>query len=147
MLKIFPDALEVRGSHKRSVKKDRLKAFGDGNNRMMITKPSIAGFGMNWQHCTHQISMVNYSFEKFYQAVGRSHRFGVQSDVNFHFVLAESEGNVLQAIKDKQKQFKAMQLDMTKAMYEHGLFRDNKRHLLSSQGGNTMQLQDWLIGD
>lgn len=126
LVKAFPDAAEVRGSHKREIKHERLRAFGTGHKRILITKPEIAGFGLNYQHCAHQIlAGVSFSFERFYQAVRRSYRFGQSRDVNVHLVYAETEGNVVQILKDKQAEFKSMQAEMSAAMHEHGLFRGN----------------------
>lgn len=128
---VFPKATEVRGSDKR--KEEKLKAFSNQEYQMIITKPDIAGFGLNWQHCPNQIFVgVSYSFEKTYQALRRSYRFGQQSDVNVHMVYAETEGNILAILKEKQTKFKEMQLAMNEAMHAHGLFREDNRLQLTS---------------
>lgn len=124
LMKAFPAAVEVRGSQPPQVKEDRLNAFSLGNERLLITKPEIAGFGLNWQHCAHAVYVgVSYSFERTYQSIGRFHRFGQQRPVNIHMVYAETEGNVMQTLLDKQKAFGEMQTEMNAAMSEHGLFR------------------------
>jgi len=116
-------AVEVRGSDKR--KEEKLKAFSNQEYRVIITKPDIAGFGLNWQHCANQIFVgVSYSFEKTYQALRRSYRFGQQNPVHAYLIYAETEGNIMITLKEKQKAFTIMQGEMNTAMSDNGLFRD-----------------------
>lgn len=146
----FPDALEVRGSHSIKIKEERLEAFTNGDNRMIITKPSIAGFGLNWQHCNRMIfAGMNFSFEEIYQAIGRSHRFGQTNIVNVDLIYAETEGNVLQTIQRKQEQFEEMQSQMNNAMKAHGLFRDGKKLTLTKPETDDVHGKNWtmMLGD
>lgn len=147
LMKALPDALEVRGSHKTEVKEARLNAFSDRQVRLLITKPDIAGFGLNWQHCANQVFVgVSYSFEKTYQALRRSYRFGQARAVNAHLIYAETEGNVLATLRSKQRQFAEMQLEMNAAMAEHGLFRDDSRRALKdSAGTKPIYIPSWLV--
>lgn len=148
--KAFPDALSVRGSDTPEAKAQKLLAFTDGESRMLITKASIAGFGMNWQHCHHAIFFgLDFSFESFYQAKGRNHRYGQTQEVTAHIIFSETEGNVVKTLHRKQGEFMKMQEEMTGAMKEHGLFRDDNRAKLQvaekedAHGGNwTMLLGD-----
>ena len=127
---LFPTAVEVRGSHTIKQKEERLRAFSDGQAQIIITKADIAGFGLNWQHCGNQCFVgVTYSFEKFYQAVRRSWRFGRQEPVNAHLIYAESEGNIRHTLMQKQEAHRHMQEAMNQAMAEHGLFRDDSTPL------------------
>lgn len=114
--KRIPDAVEVRGSDSASVKQKRLSDFSNGEARVIITKPSIAGFGLNWQHC-YNVAFVglSYSFEDFYQALRRSYRFGQKKEVNAFVVQAETEGAIIKSIKRKIKQHETMQESMKKA--------------------------------
>lgn len=116
---LIPDAVEVKGSDKPQVKRDRLAAFSDGSARVIITKPSIAGYGLNWQHC-HNVAFVglSYSFEDFYQALRRSYRFGQTKSVNAIVVQAETEGAIVKSIQRKIKQHETMQESMKKAAAE-----------------------------
>lgn len=143
---LFPDALEVRGDTKN--KEELLMAFTHGEARIIITKPSIAGFGLNWQHCAHQIHIgVSYSFEQTYQALRRSYRFGQTQPVQAHLIYAESEGDVLEILKGKQAAFQKMQTKMNASMKRHGLFRDGGRlQLASSLGNQPVQIPHWLKG-
>lgn len=140
----FPDAVEVRGDDR--AKTDKLRAFTRGEIRRLITKPDIAGMGLNWQHCNRAVYVgVSYSFEKFYQSVGRFWRYGQTNPVNAHLIYSETEGNVLATLKQKQAQFADMQSAMNEAMREYGLFRDDARLTRRSSVGNQpMQIPDWL---
>lgn len=86
------DCVEVRGSESLDSKEAKLTAFTLGKVRCMVTKPSIAGFGLNWQHCNHQIfASLSYSYEMFYQAIRRSWRFGQKNPVRVDVILSGSE--------------------------------------------------------
>lgn len=119
---LFPDAVEVRGSDSIKEKERKLSAFTDGHARIIITKSDIAGFGLNWQHCSNMAFIgVTYSFEKTYQALRRSWRFGQKSNVTAWMVTAESEGEILKTLEVKQKAHREMQRAMNEAMKENGL--------------------------
>jgi hypothetical protein len=84
-------AVEIRGSDSVAVKERGLDGFSDGRIRVLVSKPSIAGFGMNWQHCARVAFVgLTYSYEQFYQALRRSWRFGQTRPVDVHVVIAES---------------------------------------------------------
>jgi hypothetical protein len=102
--KAIPDAVEVAGRHSDEHKKDAMMGFTEGRYRVIVTKPSIAGFGMNWQHC-HNMAFVGLSdsYEQQYQAIRRCWRFGQTSPVNVHVVTADTEGEVVANIKRKEK--------------------------------------------
>lgn len=97
------DAVEVRGSDDEADKERKLAAFSAGDIRVLVTKPRIAGFGMNWQHCS-QTGFVGLSdsFEQVYQAVRRFWRFGQTEPVTAHFIVASTEGAVLENLRRKE---------------------------------------------
>ena len=144
--KAFPSAIEVRGSQKPKQKEDLLTAFSDGKERIIITKPSIAGMGLNWQHCNRAIYVgVDFSFETTYQSMGRIHRFGQERDVHFHFIYAETEGSIMTRLKKKQDAFARMQVEMSFAMQQHGLFRESAAPAFrSSEGLQPLIVPAWL---
>ena len=110
LVKRIPDAVEVRGSDRPDLKESRLRAFTEGKTRVLISKPSICGFGMNWQHCANVAFVgLSYSFEDFYQALRRSYRFGQERMVNAYIVQARTEGAILQTVKRKMQQHQQMQ--------------------------------------
>ena len=112
----IPDAVEVRGSDRNEHKETKLSAFSSGKARVLISKPSICGFGMNWQHCRNVAFVgLSYSFEDFYQALRRSYRFGQQREVNAYIVQARTEGAILSTVQRKIKQHEDMQKNMKRA--------------------------------
>ncbi len=116
LAKAIPDAVEVTGSMTADQKEKAIMAFTHGEVRVMVTKPSIAGFGMNWQHCADMVfAGLDDSYESFYQAIRRCYRFGQKSIVNVHLVSSESEGAVKANLERKQKQAD----DMAQSMVSH----------------------------
>jgi len=105
----IPDALEVKGSDSVEDKESRLVAFSTGQARVLISKPSIAGFGMNWQHC-HNVAFVglSHSYEQYYQAIRRCWRFGQTQPVHCHVIASEAEGSVVATIERKEAQAREM---------------------------------------
>jgi superfamily II DNA or RNA helicase len=142
----FPDAAEVRGSQTTKRKEKTLTDFSEGRVQRLITKPEIAGYGLNWQHCANMIfAGVSFSFERWYQALGRIYRFGQKRDVNVHLIYSETEGNVAQVLREKQGAFAEMQAEMNAAMREHGLFRQaRKPTFVGSEGVLPIELPEWL---
>ena len=105
----IPDAVEIRGSDDAEVKERRLIEFADGKIRALITKPSIAGFGLNWQHCARMAFVgVTDSFEAYYQALRRCWRFGQTRDVHVHIFASELEGSVIANLARKERDALAM---------------------------------------
>ena len=114
---LIDDAVEVTGSHDSDTKADRMLAFSDGDIRVLVTKPSIAGFGMNWQHCKNVAFVgLTHSYEQFYQAVRRCWRFGQNRPVDCHVVVAETQTKVLDSIQRKQQDAEKMNRRMVDAM-------------------------------
>lgn len=142
----LPEAVEVRGSDSVDAKRRKLEAFTDGEARIIITKPDIAGFGLNWQHCTNQVFVgVTYSFEKFYQALRRSYRFGVKSPVYAHVIIAESEGNVAEVLKRKREDHQILQKEMSAAMRQNGFSTEGEREELRDVEEDIAVGEDWTL--
>jgi len=101
----IPGAVEVRGSDKEEDKERKLQAFANGDIRVLVTKPTICGFGLNWQHCADTGFVgLNDSFEQVYQAIRRFWRFGQTRPVTVHFVAASTEGAVLENLRRKEQE-------------------------------------------
>lgn len=110
-------AIEVRGDQKPEEKERRLLGFADGEYRAMITKPKLAGFGVNWQHCAHAVfASISFSYEQHYQAVRRSHRFGQTERVRNDIVISDTENSIWQVINVKSKKHDEMKCRMAEAM-------------------------------
>ena len=111
------DAIEVKGSDNKGVKKERLIGFGEGKFRVLITKLKIAQFGLNYQICHNQIfASLDFSFESTYQGIRRSYRFGQLEQVNIYLIATDTMQNVRSSFNEKQSNFLAMQKSMTEAM-------------------------------
>lgn len=105
----IPGAVEVRGSDKIEVKEERIRTFNEGRARVIITKASITGYGINWQHCAQMAFVgLNDSYEDLYQAIRRCYRFGQKRPVDVHLISADSEGAVMENIKRKEAQAQEM---------------------------------------
>lgn len=105
LARAIPGAVEVTGSDSPDDKERAMLDFSAGRSRVLITKPSIAGFGMNWQHCA-KVAFVGLSdsWEQYYQAVRRCWRFGQNRPVDVHLITAETEGAVVANIQRKEAQ-------------------------------------------
>jgi hypothetical protein len=104
LTKLIPGAEQVAGRHSDDYKEDMLEAFAHGDVRVLVTKPTIAGWGLNWQHCAHQTFFPSHSFEQWYQAVRRSWRFGQTREVLIDVVASEGEADVMANLQRKQDQ-------------------------------------------
>ena len=127
LAKMIPDACEVRGDMTPEEKERRLLGFADGDFRAIVTKPKLAGFGVNWQHCAHAVfASISFSYEQHYQAVRRSHRFGQTEQVRNDIVIADTEDVIWQAVNVKAKKHDEMKRRMADAMKKaqsHGRVR------------------------
>jgi len=102
-------ARQVSGSQLTELKVDRLLGFKAGNPPIMISKPSIAGHGMNWQHCCRMAFVgLTDSFEQVYQAIRRCWRFGQTRSVHVHMVASELEGAVVANLRRKEMDYDKM---------------------------------------
>ena len=109
LCKAIPDAIEIRGSDETDDKERALAGFASGKIRVLVTKPKIAGFGLNWQHC-RRIGFVGVSdsFEAYYQAIRRCWRFGQKRDVYAYLFVSNQEGAVSANLARKEAAAKAM---------------------------------------
>lgn len=115
--KLIPGSVNVQGSDSNDKKIKNMMDFTHGNIRVLISKPKICGFGMNWQHCARMAFVgIDDSFEKFYQAVRRCHRFGQKRTVQVHIYTSEAEGQMLSNLKRKEIQHNEMSRNMAEHM-------------------------------
>lgn len=146
--KMIPDAIEVKGSDSNEYKEDKLLGFAENKFRVLITKSKIAQFGLNYQNCHNQIfASLDFSFEALYQSIRRSYRFGQDHAVNIYLLTTDTMQNVIQSIKNKQKQFEDMQAAMTKAINLNvnksrmeREFKQEKNEYFDIQLGDCVQL-------
>lgn len=146
-------AVQVSGSDRDEVKADRMMGFSRGDIRVLVTKPQIAGFGMNWQNC-HNMAFagLTHSYERFYQAVRRCWRFGQLRPVNVHIAISEQELPVLASIRRKEKDAQTMATSMVKFMCSMeqwgGLSRSREVYMQDKTTGEgwTMHKGDCVDG-
>lgn len=100
---LIPHSVNVPGYWDAEAKADALLGFADGRIPRLITKPSIAAQGMNWQHCARMIFVgMSDSYEAYYQAIRRCYRYGQTRIVNVHIVLSELEGQIAANVRRKE---------------------------------------------
>jgi len=100
--RLIPDAIEVTGYESDQVKEEKLLSFANQQVRVLITKPRIAGWGLNFQHCAHITIFPSHSFEQYYQAIRRCWRYGQTSPVIVDVIATEGERRVLRNLQAKQ---------------------------------------------
>lgn len=114
--KMIEGAVEVKGSDTPEEKESAMIGFTEGKIRVLVTKPSIAGFGMNWQHCADMAFVgLSDSYEQYYQAIRRCWRFGQKRQVNVHIITASTEGSIVENIRRKESDA----TKMAERMVEH----------------------------
>jgi hypothetical protein len=135
---LIPDAVQVAGSDKDSTKEERFLAFSDGHARVLITKPKIGAWGLNFQHCNHILFFPSHSFEQYYQGVRRCWRFGQERPVTVDIVTTEGGQNVLANLQRKAKQADAMFSNLVEEM-NHAISL-NRANLYT----NSIEVPSWL---
>lgn len=135
---LIPDAVQVSGSDADHVKEDRLMAFADGRARVLITKPKIGAWGLNFQHCNHVTFFPSHSFEQYYQGVRRCWRFGQHRPVNVDIITTEGDQDVLKNLRRKA--------DQADRMFSH-LVREMNNALAvarHTEFHNSEEVPSWL---
>jgi len=109
LAKNIPGSVLVEGSQEPEDKAEKIEAFVMGKHRVLITKPKIAGFGMNYQHC-HKMAFVGIgdSFESYYQCIRRCYRFGQKHPVSVHVIISDLEHEIIENVKKKEKEAERM---------------------------------------
>ena len=99
--KLIPDAVQVSGANSDDIKEERLIDFAKGNRRVLITKPKIGAWGLNFQHCAHITNFPSHSYEQYYQGIRRCWRFGQKRPVHVDIVTTEGERGILKNMQHK----------------------------------------------
>jgi hypothetical protein len=108
LAEMIPDSIQVSGKDSDELKEMAFEGFVRGDVRVMITKPVIGAWGLNWQHCAHQTFFIAHSYEQYHQGVHRSHRFGQKEVVKVDIVASEGEAGVIANLQRKSEQADAM---------------------------------------
>jgi hypothetical protein len=136
--KLIPDAVQVSGKDSDERKVELFEAFASGQARVLVSKPVVAGFGLNWQHCHRQTFFPSHSFEQWYQSIRRSWRFGQKHPVTIDVITTEAESRVLGNMNTKARQAE----EMFKSLISH----INNELVIEHKNENTNQekLPKWL---
>jgi hypothetical protein len=118
LTKLIDGAVQIKGSDDADVKEEALLAFSRGEVRVLVTKPIIGAWGLNWQHCNRMSFFPSHSYEQYYQAVRRSWRFGQKRDVLVDIVTTEGGANALANLQRKAAQADAMFEALTAHMHD-----------------------------
>lgn len=108
LTKLVDGAVQVSGADHPDAKEEALLAFSRGDVRVLVTKPAIGAWGLNWQHCHRMTYFPSYSYEQYYQAVRRCWRFGQQHPVVVDIVTTEGGVNALGSLQRKAEQSERM---------------------------------------
>jgi superfamily II DNA/RNA helicase len=135
---MIPGAVQISGKHRDEVKEERFSGFGNGDIRVLITKPKIGAWGLNFQHCNHVAYFPSHSFEQYYQAVRRCWRFGQTRPVTVDLVHTEGQSKVLENLQRKAGQ--------AQAMFENLVAEMNHAISISADKGraNPVGVPSWL---
>jgi hypothetical protein len=146
--RLLPRSMQVAGRHDVELKVNRLLGFKEGQPPILISKPSLAGHGMNWQHCARMVFVgLTDSFEQVYQAIRRCWRFGQARPVDVYFIASELEGAVVANLRRKETAFDAMLDAMSGHMRD--LMRENViggRNASAAYNPQIpMKVPEWLL--
>ena len=140
--KAIPGSVEVRGQRQSgSQRTASMIGFSDGRFRVMITKPSIAGHGMNWQHCANvAFCGLGHSYEMYYQAIRRSWRFGQIRPVNVHIVASSADTRILDNVKRKERDA----MDLYDSIIHH-MMPDTRMEMATETGTRGQEMDGPFI--
>lgn len=136
--RMIPDAVQVSGADTDDEKEAKFAAFSSGETRVLVIKPVIGAWGLNWQHCAHQTVFAGYSFEQYYQGIRRSWRFGQTRPVIVDHVISDGEIEVLASRKRKAQQSDKMFAELVTHM------RDGMAVVRGQYGVKSMEVPSWL---
>lgn len=108
------ECIEILGSQTIEKKEEILKAFANGEIKRLVTKATITGMGLNWQHCNHCVFFPTWSYEQYYQAIRRFWRFGQKNDVTVDLVLSDGQSRVIKALLEKTEKAQKLYENLVK---------------------------------
>jgi hypothetical protein len=134
--KSIPDCVQVSGADSDEAKEAAYMGFSDGSIRVLVIKPRIGAWGMNWQHCAHVVTFASHSYEQYYQAVRRCWRFGQKKSVVVDLIASEGEIGVKDNMRRKaeaaDRMFSVLVARMNDALsIRRGIKYENKEEVPS----------------
>jgi len=136
--RLIPDAVQVKGSQGDEQKEERYAAFASQQARVLICKPKIGAWGLNWQHCAHVVTFASHSFEQRYQSIRRCWRFGQQHPVVVDTIATTGEAHVHANMTRKAAAADRMFTALVHQM-NHALHIDRTHHTAT-----TIEVPPWL---
>jgi superfamily II DNA or RNA helicase len=136
--KMIPGAVQVAGRHSDEEKEKRLLGFARGEFRVLVTKPKIGAWGMNYQHCNHVITFATHSYEQYYQFIRRCYRFGQKRPVKVDVISTEGEQSLRDNMKRKSDAAEQMFTNLVRHMNE-GVYIERETFK------NTVEVPQWLM--
>lgn len=138
LTKLIDGAVEITGQDSDDKKEEAFAAFQTGQIKALVTKPTIAGFGLNWQHCAHSTYFPSHSFEQWYQSIRRFWRFGQKNTVTIDVVASEGEESILKNLQRKAAQAEIMFGNLVELMNNELAIHQ------TNQFTNKQKLPSWL---
>lgn len=138
---VIPDAAQIAGRTPEDRKIELYEAFASGDLRVLVIKPKIGGYGLNWQHCAHVVTFASHSYEQYYQSVRRCYRFGQTRPVQLDVIATEGEVRVIGNMRRKAEKADAM---FTALIREMNQATKIKRANIYT---NTTELPTWLAAN
>lgn len=136
--KLIPGAVQVSGRDSDEAKVEKFDAFATGQARVLVTKPIIGAWGLNWQHCAHTVMFTGHSFEQYYQSVRRFLRFGQSREVVVDHVCSDGEARVIGNLRRKSEQADKLFAEVVRHMQDE-LAVNHTRNFTQ-----TEELPSWL---
>lgn len=147
LVRAIDGAVQVQGSDKRETKAANLLGFCVGRPRVLVTKPKIAGHGLNWQHAASMVFVgLNDSFEQLFQAIRRCWRFGQTRPVDVYLIASELEGAVVANLRAKEARYEAMAAAMVEHMrgFSQAAVRGGRVAVSTYHPAKKMELPAWM---
>jgi hypothetical protein len=135
---LIPDCVQVSGKDSDDAKEEKLMGFQKGKYRVLVTKPKIGAWGLNFQHCNHVLTFPSHSFEQYYQSIRRCWRFGQKNPVHVDIITTEGEQDVLKNLQRKAKQANEMFSNLVQEMNKELSIERINRHT------KTTGIPQWL---
>lgn len=146
--KAIPGIAEVSGADEPLAKEEKLVGFKSGNPLRLVTKPKIAGFGLNYQHCAVAIFVGgDHSYEKRYQTIRRIWRFGQKRECHVHFITTSADGRIVENMRRKEAAAEQMYREMVEFSREfvRQNVRGTKPAMMPYKAEKTMFVPAWLV--
>lgn len=136
--RLIPDCVQVSGRDSEGEKEEKVMAFSAGKVRVLVSKPTICGYGLNWQHCAHTVMFPSHSFEQYYQSIRRFWRYGQTRPVTVDLITTEGESNVMANLQRKAEAAE----QMFASIVEH--MADELRIKRAEYTGSPVEVPAWL---